>query len=43
MNANELKWARRANLENMFTLQWTTWEKLEDGRIQGQVCVVKKF
>ncbi len=49
MNANEFKWARRADLENLFTLQWTipredllqdflqTWEELEDGRIQGQV------
>ncbi len=42
---NELKWARQANLEGMFNMQWTTlrkgllqdflqtWEVTNDGRI----------
>jgi hypothetical protein len=27
MNSNEFKWARRAGLENLFNLQWTTLRK----------------
>ncbi len=49
MDSNELKWARQANLEGLFNLQWTmpredmlqdflqTQEATEDGRIQGRV------
>ncbi len=50
MDSNKLKWARQANLEGLFNLQWTmspkdllqdilqTQETIEDGRIKGQVC-----
>ncbi len=50
MDSNKLKWARQANLEKLFNLQWTTprkcllryflrtLEAMEDGRLLGQVC-----
>jgi hypothetical protein len=50
MDSNELKWVKWTDLEDLFNLQWTTprkdllhnflwtWEEIEDGRVQGQVC-----